>query len=1300
MSQYVAAQISQNPRRASQLGSGSQPPRPPLSGLSLSEGRVDPAELENEPEYKCRWCKKPGSFFRAPVLSRCAGCRPTDLYHTSCTVTGCLQINCTKEGHPVCWAQHRERDPPHLQDEHQEINPIFQLFVDTVMSEKDQARFNAAQSRERFARWFSVTRTRSLSTGREEAHLWLYDRFTRLCDPHRSGNQDTLDHFPTFVSFIGSTSAGKSTILRAILLLGLLDSANRSDTEAVVRLVNQARDGRVEMPVPRSGDFNDITNPTTFGVHLYRDEGISHSRTVPSRRTSGFRGRPHAPRYPLLLADCEGFEAGEARPSASRLPELGDDDDAGLRKLPITAECYSQKGQGGVDLFYARVLYAISDVIVYVTKGDNIMHNLQKILEWAASAVDKSYNQPTRKTLIIVRNMERELVGESVSEADFENLYLYRNREVLWKGSEILTTFVAKHNRHVRPEDRIEDNEKLYGALFHKIRCCYIPDRGEAGTMSPERAELVFKHFETLRGVIEDASAEEQMLRARNFAEHNVPTMTHILSEVFDHFRQSEDPLDLFLATRGDNPTPQNMSEHIANFLRMTLGHPQHEGEDIDEAIIQTVALSFLVGVRRGLNVLYPGDMFDRELKRYWADAVEMYLQKYDRCLHRWFPGSTAVEEVACTIRGRSQHKLVHIGPSAKQTQPGGFSGRSWSEPEKEGWIRRIRDRFVAMCHEVFPAVQHKQEPPDGLLLSLRRSVHGQVRNTLCRMQSNKTCFACLQAPPDHVLPCGHAFCPRCVQETANASRFVESAFDVPSCLLCGRHTMHQIRLKPRCAGVRILTLDGGGVRGVVELALLTRIHKAVGLDINIRDMFDLVMGTSTGGIIALGLVMKSDTLEAMSEFFDDAAKETFGKPNATTTIIAKALMVLGTIPSLYPATNLRQKLEAYFGSNTPLFAPATSGSSQSSTTRVAVTTAKDGPDGGSTHSLIANYNRPQGDWSHFEREDDAAKDMKIWEAGLATSAAPIFLPVFRKGTTNYVDGALYANCPARLALEERDRIWERGGASLDLLVSLGTGAQDREWKLPGILRYRFFSPLLKAFERQMNSAKTWDNTIEHEAVSSPVEGQRLCRLNPRIHNRRGGEVDLDDHGEMRFLRASIEEGALSPQEADTIQRVAHSLLASLLFFEPNHDKQNENSLLRGSIRCRLPHESQATATLLKDKIETIHLATVTREEATAMSRIPPGRWEVLSSQGTTRPSDMMVYDDDYLPGENSNDASALGIRMFRLGLTLRTNREDRPYCVVAVKLKGSAGTSELVPISGFPATIQELKDRCRKLCV
>ena len=51
----------------------------------------------------------------------------------------------------------------------------------------------------------------------------------------------------------------------------------------------------------------------------------------------------------------------------------------------------------------------------------------------------------------------------------------------------------------------------------------------------------------------------------------------------------------------------------------------------------------------------------------------------------------------------------------------------------------------------------------------------------------------------------------------------------------------------------RILALDGGGIKGVLEAAFLDAVETATGK--RIADHFDLVAGTSTGGIIALGLV-------------------------------------------------------------------------------------------------------------------------------------------------------------------------------------------------------------------------------------------------------------------------------------------------------------------------------------------------------------------------------------------------------------------------------------------------------------
>lgn len=53
--------------------------------------------------------------------------------------------------------------------------------------------------------------------------------------------------------------------------------------------------------------------------------------------------------------------------------------------------------------------------------------------------------------------------------------------------------------------------------------------------------------------------------------------------------------------------------------------------------------------------------------------------------------------------------------------------------------------------------------------------------------------------------------------------------------------------------GSRMLFLDGGGIKGLVQIEALIQLEEATGR--KITELFDWIVGTSTGGIIALGLV-------------------------------------------------------------------------------------------------------------------------------------------------------------------------------------------------------------------------------------------------------------------------------------------------------------------------------------------------------------------------------------------------------------------------------------------------------------
>lgn len=112
--------------------------------------------------------------------------------------------------------------------------------------------------------------------------------------------------------------------------------------------------------------------------------------------------------------------------------------------------------------------------------------------------------------------------------------------------------------------------------------------------------------------------------------------------------------------------------------------------------------------------------------------------------------------------------------------------------------------------------------------------------------RSNRTCLCCLRRKRENTLTCGHSICDVCVQIFGHKLFNAEYQFQVDQCLLCQSGTLEVI-LKPPTAGVRILSIDGGGIRGVVPLEFLGMLQDLVGLDCPIQNLFDLAFGTSSG---------------------------------------------------------------------------------------------------------------------------------------------------------------------------------------------------------------------------------------------------------------------------------------------------------------------------------------------------------------------------------------------------------------------------------------------------------------------
>ena len=105
----------------------------------------------------------------------------------------------------------------------------------------------------------------------------------------------------------------------------------------------------------------------------------------------------------------------------------------------------------------------------------------------------------------------------------------------------------------------------------------------------------------------------------------------------------------------------------------------------------------------------------------------------------------------------------------------------------------------------------------------------------------------------------------------------------------------------------RLLSLDGGGVRGVISVAFLERIEAILsaqaGGDIRLGDWFDLIGGTSTGAIIAAGLAL-GHSAEEIRRFYEELAPKVFQ---------TSRFRIFG-IQAKFNATNLQCELDKIMG--------------------------------------------------------------------------------------------------------------------------------------------------------------------------------------------------------------------------------------------------------------------------------------------------------------------------------------------------------------------------------------------------
>jgi uncharacterized protein len=300
---------------------------------------------------------------------------------------------------------------------------------------------------------------------------------------------------------------------------------------------------------------------------------------------------------------------------------------------------------------------------------------------------------------------------------------------------------------------------------------------------------------------------------------------------------------------------------------------------------------------------------------------------------------------------------------------------------------------------------------------------------------------------------------------------------------------------------VKVLAIDGGGIRGLVPAVVLAAVEERCGK--RIAEAFDLLAGTSTGGILALALAHpdKQYTAEDLIELYEEDGPKIFHR-----SLLRRLESVDGYIDELYDDKALRESLRKHLGdarlkaASCPIFITA-----------YELNLRK---------AFFFRSARASGEEQASEPPD--AYDFPMAEVAHATSAAPTYFEPVRVTsatgeTYDLIDGGVFATNPAMCAYAE---LRKTGTASDLVFLSLGTGTQTpqqainprraRGWGKIGWVR-----PLIDVMFDGVS------DTVEFEL--GQLLGERYVRFQTPL-NGASGALDDASADNLRRLRQLGEE--------------------------------------------------------------------------------------------------------------------------------------------------------------------------------
>jgi uncharacterized protein len=222
----------------------------------------------------------------------------------------------------------------------------------------------------------------------------------------------------------------------------------------------------------------------------------------------------------------------------------------------------------------------------------------------------------------------------------------------------------------------------------------------------------------------------------------------------------------------------------------------------------------------------------------------------------------------------------------------------------------------------------------------------------------------------------------------------------------------------------KILSLDGGGIRGIITAHWLDCLRKEIGKPLH--EKFDLIVGTSTGSILAAAVALGKDNPPGSLVKFYQEHGSTIFKHSLVNKPFSYLRFPLDWLPTIfgpkYNSKNLEKVLKDVFKAETL----------KDCHTRLLIPT------------YCINTRNPM--WLRSYAHKTNTETTPVWEACLSSSSAPVYFQahiVEGAVTQCRIDGGIVANNPSACALAEAvkylnvDSLQKAGPI---LLISLGTG--------------------------------------------------------------------------------------------------------------------------------------------------------------------------------------------------------------------------------------------------------------------